>query len=329
MSNSKVEILWNYFGNKKKVAPYIWNRIGNVDISFEPFCGTAAWTLLRPMSHFHKKTKIKEVINDKNGYVANFFRAVQNDPEKVAYYADSPTNEIELVARYKYLRRNKSTTVQLMKESPTWYCPKRAGWFAWGLCCWIGTSEFIHFSTNANNKMPELFSDKGILKQEKKTFSDNCMWTIDWKRHKVEKRLQILSNRLRYVTVACGDWKRIVNATLANRLYGIFLDPPYMGDYNPYNSSKIGKHKNQNIRDEILEWAPEYGQQKNVRIAIAGYADDGYGQLVKKHNWEVYAWSASGGYAVLGKGETKNNRHKERLYFSPYCLPAKRGLFNV
>jgi hypothetical protein len=31
-------------------------------------------------------------------------------------------------------------------------------------------------------------------------------------------------------------------------------------------------------------------------------------------------WSATGGWANTGNGEAKNNRHRERIWFSPHCL---------
>jgi hypothetical protein len=42
-------------------------------------------------------------VNDIDGYVSNFWRAVQADPELVAHYADWPVNEVDLHARHRWL----------------------------------------------------------------------------------------------------------------------------------------------------------------------------------------------------------------------------------
>jgi len=40
--------------------------------------------------------------------------------------------------------------------------------------------------------------------------------------------------------------------------------------------------------------------------------------------WTVEAWKASGGYGRIhvdgGKSKSLENRHKERIWFSPHCL---------
>lgn len=68
-----------YFGGKSKVAPIVWERFGDVPNYVEPFFGSGAMLLARP----HDPGT--ETVNDKDGFVANFWRAVQHDPEAVAH----------------------------------------------------------------------------------------------------------------------------------------------------------------------------------------------------------------------------------------------------
>jgi hypothetical protein len=44
-----------------------------------------------------------ETVNDKDCYLANFWRALQADPEAVAHWADAPVNEADLHARHQWL----------------------------------------------------------------------------------------------------------------------------------------------------------------------------------------------------------------------------------
>jgi hypothetical protein len=125
---------WPYFGGKSRVADIVWARLGDVDNFIEPFCGSAAVLLRRP-----HPSRI-ETINDADCMVANFWRATQHNPERVAEFADGPVNEADLHARHKWLvlSDEAKTFRKRMRSEPDYYDPKFAGWWCWGLCCWIG-----------------------------------------------------------------------------------------------------------------------------------------------------------------------------------------------
>jgi hypothetical protein len=119
---------------KVRIADIVWARLGDVDNFIEPFCGSAAVLLRRP-----HPPRI-ETINDADCMVANFWRATQHDPERVAEFADGPVNEADLHARHKWLvlSDEAKTFRKRMRSEPDYYDPKMAGWWCWGLCCWIG-----------------------------------------------------------------------------------------------------------------------------------------------------------------------------------------------
>ena len=73
----------------------------------EPFFGSGAVLLNRPADH----TGHIETVNDKDGYVANFWRSIQHDPEQTATYADNPVNENDLHARHSWLLKQKGVLV--------------------------------------------------------------------------------------------------------------------------------------------------------------------------------------------------------------------------
>jgi hypothetical protein len=124
-----------WFGGKRQAASLVWERLGDVDNAIEPFCGSLAWLLARP-----HPPRI-ETVNDADCYVANFWRATQHGPEAVAAFADGPVNECDLHARHRWLVLSPAAADfrERMRSDPDYFDAKVAGWWCWGLCCWIGS----------------------------------------------------------------------------------------------------------------------------------------------------------------------------------------------
>ena len=91
-----------YFGGKSRVVSLVWSRFGTVRNYVEPFFGSGAVLLGRPQPFNGTET-----VNDKDGFVSNFWRAIQADPEDVARHADHPVNENDLHARHSWLVQRK------------------------------------------------------------------------------------------------------------------------------------------------------------------------------------------------------------------------------
>lgn len=126
------EAAFPYFGGKKRIAPEIWRRFGDVANYVEPFAGSLAVLLARPT---RPKT---ETVNDIDGLLVNFFRAVQHKLEETCAHADWPVSEVDLTARHLALV-NARADVERMLVDPEWCDPKLAGWWVWGACAWIGS----------------------------------------------------------------------------------------------------------------------------------------------------------------------------------------------
>jgi hypothetical protein len=131
-----------WFGGKSRVASLVWERFGDVKNYVEPFFGSGAVLLSRPDA-----PRI-ETVNDKDCYLANFWRAIARDPEGVARFADWPVNEADLHARHLWLV-NQTHFRELMLRDPNYYDVQIAGWWVWGICGWIGhgwcdTSKLPH-----------------------------------------------------------------------------------------------------------------------------------------------------------------------------------------
>jgi DNA adenine methylase len=122
-----------WFGGKSSVAPLVWSRFGDVRNFCDPFLGSLAMLLGRPTPFSGTET-----VNDLDGFVANFWRAVKADPEAVARHADNPVNENDLHARHAWLVNASDGLSRRLEGDPDYHDAKVAGWWAWGACCWIG-----------------------------------------------------------------------------------------------------------------------------------------------------------------------------------------------
>jgi hypothetical protein len=132
MKKRRLKAPFPWFGGKSRVADLVWERFGDTPNYVEPFFGSGAVMLARP---FPVRT---ETVNDLDCFIANFWRAVQKDPKLVALWADWPVNEADLHARHLWLVKREEFRERI-KADPEYYDPKIAGWWVWGISCWIGS----------------------------------------------------------------------------------------------------------------------------------------------------------------------------------------------
>jgi hypothetical protein len=153
-----------WFGGKARVARLVWDRLGDVDNFIECFVGSGAVLLARP------HTPRVETVNDVDGHVVNVWRALKHDPEGVAAWADDPVSEADLHSRHRFLvgverpepvvpgrfasgslareaylagylgqdRTYAAAFREKVRTDPGHFDVRLAGWYLWGLCCWIG-----------------------------------------------------------------------------------------------------------------------------------------------------------------------------------------------
>ena len=285
----KLKAPFPYFGGKSRVAAEVWKRFGDPINYVEPFCGSCAVLLSRPTKPH------TETVNDLDGYLVNFWRALKADPDGVQKWCDYPVTEIDLHARHKWLIDQKPI-LEKLKDDPAYYDVKIAGWWVWGISCWFGTG----WCKSLSKQTPRLScSGQGT----------HQIGGVD---------LIGLSKRLRRVRVCCGDWGRVLTPVVTDGSYSltsVFLDPPYSEEANC--DQKLYANDSETVAHEVREWALEHGDNPKFRIALCGYE----GEHAMPESWECLEWSASGGY-----GKDKENRHRERIWFSPHCLtPATQG----
>jgi hypothetical protein len=306
-----------WFGGKSRVAPLVWQRFGKVNNYVEPFFGSGAILLGRPEG----AGKI-ETINDADGYLVNFWRALKSDPAGVAEAADWPVSEADLHARHYWLVTEGRERIAAALGDPDGYDLQAAGWWVWGICSWIGDgwcsgkgpwkwtgAEWAHLSAGQgiNRKLPHLSAGRGINRSLPHLSAGQGILSL----------LAPLADRLRRVRIAHGDWSRVCgdSVTWRHGLTAVFLDPPY--EETGHSVRYTGGN---GISADVAAWAREAGKRRDMRICIAGY--EGEHDLP---GWNLVPWKAIGGYGSQGAGLGRENAYRERLWFSPHCLPADQG----
>ncbi len=328
-----------YFGGKSKVAARVWERLGNPANYVEPFFGSGAVLLARPDPEWRGAV---ETVNDANGYVANFWRALQADPDQVAHYADWPALENDLHARHWWLVNRREHLRSRLEGDPDFYDAKAAGWWVWGMSLWIG-SGFCE--TNG----PWAVEDGKLVKTAGRGVKRQRIHLGDAGRG-VKRQLIHLGNagqgvtrqlihlgdaglygylnglaeRMKRVRVACGDWTRVCGhsvTTSHSGITGIYLDPPYRAggrDMDVY-----GSHDSAEIFDEVMAWAIANGTHKRMRIAVSGYGDEDVMTAFAEAGWSALRWKAAKGFGGQRKDGVNANRAREVVWFSPHCLQSE------
>jgi site-specific DNA-adenine methylase len=216
-----------WFGGKSRVADLVWERFGDVANYVEPFAGSLAVLLGRP------HTPRTETVNDLDCYLANFWRALQADPDAVARWADWPVNEADLLARHRWLQTRAAFREQ-MHADPEYHDAKIAGWWVWGLSAWIGSGWCAHA------RVPEQLPHLGNAGMGVHRPTQKLPHLGDAGRGVLAEYLGSLASRLRRVRVACGEWDRVLgdSVTFKHGTTGVFLDPPYSAEECPMTSTE-------------------------------------------------------------------------------------------
>ena len=314
----KAPFVW--FGGKSKVAPLVWARFGDVPNYVEPFFGSGAVLFGRPT------VPGIETVNDKDGMVSNFWRGLKHDPEAVAEWADNPVNENDLHARHIWLVNQLADFVPRLEADPDFYDAKIAGWWVWGLNCWIGSGFcrgqgpwHVEDGKLVNTKSD---GDAGRGVNRKLPHLGDAGKGVNRPTTALVEYMQSLADRLRNVRVCCGDWQRICGPSPTHKLSmtGVFLDPPYSAEAGRDND--LYRVEDDSVAHRCRAWAIEQGANPLMRIALCGYE----GEYEMPEDWECVAWKANGGYSCLGDG-TNQNKHRERIWFSPACIRPELTLF--
>ena len=335
-----------WFGGKARAASLIWEALGDVSNFVDPFMGSLAVLLCRP-------TPLGiETVNDADGFVANFYRAVQHDPDAVAHYADWPSNENDLHARHSWLIGQRETITARLEGDPDYYDAKIAGWWCWGICCWIGSGwcsgngswhvvdgQLTHLG-NAGRGVQRQLTHLGNAGQgvQRQPAPGQCRTrgaaqahapgrTQGKASHSLTARndglyawMRALCDRLRYVRVTCGDWTRVLgpSVTWKHGLTGVVLDPPYSHSERTKGLYSVEA----DIAPAVQAWCLANGDNPLLRIVLCGYESE-----YTLPGWRVVRWKATAGYSGQNRDRDNHNQHRERLWLSPHCVETQLSLF--
>jgi DNA adenine methylase len=289
--------LFPYAGGKSKVAPIIWEHLGDVRHYVEPFAGSLAVLLARP----HPPRV--ETVNDLDGHIVNVWRALAADPAAVVHYARWPVSSLDLRARHDYLCNGRAALTTQLQADHRYYDAEMAGLWLYCRSTWAGTSGF---GKKAGQEPTPLLTHTG-----------NGVHAIK-RRASLLRLCTDLQVRLQDVRLLCGDWQECLTTP---RLFGvggpvgILLDPPYTQAYRDQQLYAVPNACASAVRD----WAVAHGEDARLRIALCGLA----GKHEMPASWTAYVWQARGGLVNTkhngrGNGETR----RETIWFSPHCLQA-------
>jgi len=285
-----------WFGGKRDAAPAIWERLGKPAQYIEPFCGGAAVMLACP------DPATLEVVGDLNGFIANFWRAVQAQPDAVARAADYPVSHIDLGARHTWLMRQRERLGAALQDCHWPGDAEIAGWWLWGQCAWIGSGwcDWSRPERPARAPLPGVQAVGKIPNISSCGQGMQSVVAIDTAR----EWLRALSARLARVRLIHGDWRRGMNTHYAVNLgqpVAIVFDPPYKSFEKVYGTQETS------TAGDVEAWCREHAGEH--RIALCGHVGD-----YDLPGWEVLQWSKK--RTTMGSNKT---RHAEAIYFSPRC----------
>src|SRR5271157_5535221 len=312
-----------YFGGKSRAAALVWPRFGAVRNYVEPFFGSGAMLLARPDGWTGTET-----VNDADGLLCNFWRALKDDPAAVAKWADWPVNENDLHARHSWLVQQKDGLRACLEGDPKFYDAQLAGWWVWGMACWIGSGfcsgkgpwhvqdgKLVHLG-NAGQGVKRSrvhLGNAGRGVKRSRVHLGNAGQGVN--RQRVEELIDYfgrLSDRLARVRVCCGDWQRVCGPTptIEQGLTAVFLDPPYADTAR--RDPAIYRIDSASVAHDVRKWALGHGDDLMMRIALCGYK----GEHKMPRGWACVPWKAVGGYGSRNAGRGLANAHRERIWFS-------------
>ena len=315
-----------WFGGKSAIADVVWTRFGQTENYVEPFFGSGAVLLARP------RIGKTETINDKDHFVANFWRSVQRDPDAVAAHADWPVNEADLHSRHWWLLTEGAARIANIDGDHDAFDVQVAGWWVWGACAWIGSgwcsgrgpwqwgaSGWAKNGDAGIDRTRPALGNAGMGLNRKLPHLGDAgrgRFIAEW--------ISALAERLRDVRVCAGDWSRVCGPSVTHRhgMTAVFLDPPYADTAGRtdglYAADDLG------VAHAAREWAIEQGRNRQMRICLAGYD----GEHDMPADWEVVEWKARGGFGSQDDDEDgmgRVNSARERLWFSPHCIKPERN----
>ena len=312
--NAALAAPYPYFGGKRRAAPAVWRELGDPAGYVEPFAGSAAVLLARPVFDGRRV----ETINDLDGWLVNAWRAIQRTPEVVAKHAYGPVSEIDYHARLAWLQQRRTPDlVAWLEGDPETHDAKAAGWWLYVMACGIGDPfgpgpwRIVDGRLVDTRVLPHLGNAGRGINRELPHLGNAGQGRI-------AAYLGVFARRLERVRITCGSWERVVTPSVVRSGTGgdgtraIFLDPPYTTSGDLYATTTTD-----HVAEQVRAWCET--ADPTLRIALCGYDDEHDGLLAQ-------GWHRIEGKAGRGAGYSTraDNGRRERIWLSPSCLGHHR-----
>ena len=290
--------LFPYVGGKCLVAPEINRQFGAIDTRIDAFTGSSSWILASPPVKY-------EIVNDLDGYVVNYLRAVKYAPDEVARHLDFPRAELELIAYHHYTRDRLPELVSRLGGDPEYYDPVIAARWAYVMA----HSLMYEYKRDGGWSVRDgrLVYERGTGRIRGSMTSRHLLLTRLLKERRVFEYITSLSERLRCVQVWWNDFEVVVEKADRSEfgVVGVLLDPPYPRHLRDYDYDTDAA----DVWHRAARWAVSNGDNPRLRIAVCGY-NDAESDALFPPSWSRFFWRRFG----LGR-----NKDKECVWFSPHC----------
>ena len=331
----KLKAPFPYQGGKSTFADEVWKRLGNTDVYVEPFAGSLAILLAKP-----KPSKL-EVVSDTNAAIINLWRALADDPVKVAKYSEQIKSHHDLLARRQYMRKFFRRNHKKFEDDPKLYSAKMAGWWVWTAAISIANhGADYHYKVDRGRPVvrgvaidQQTASLNGGEQEDEEIMGFGGL-TVRPKLLQWYKRIQ---KRMRKVVLLNLSWELCVTPAVLGSYdnskkkpsVAVFMDPPYItqdrsaelygsddnSEFKPKSSKGKRKGKDSNhVAVESFDWAIEHGNE--YRIAYCCHKGD----FDFPEDWEIVYRYFSG---VTNK--TRKNERVDMIAFSPACLSTRQS----
>jgi len=337
-----------WYGGKADAVDLIWRALGDVAHYAEPFFGSGIALLRRP--HLPNRAYYSETINDLDGFVCNFWRAVQADPQAVAEACSWPVIESEVHARHVALVRWMDDGVRdRLAGDVTFYDAQMAGWWCWGVACWIG-SEFAagrgswwpdargylvkRGQPGVGRPLPHIGNDgQGVNTQTAREPGVEGMPDMpdaDWRdlveadyaatdgfhprtMPEIRRWMDWLSARMRHVRVLNGDWTRLcTNGALKTLRVRTGDDVAGVFLDPPYAHSERNSelyNEDHDVAAAVRAWCVANGNDPKLRIVLAGFSGEGH-EILNDLGWREVPWFKAG-FLKGGMAQQSGNGHQQ------------------
>lgn len=349
-----------YFGGKSMIANAVWQRFGQVDSYIEPFLGSGAVLLANPYweNCFEVVNDIDNFIANAWRAIKHAPDEVLKWADYPIVEADLHARHCWLITkgRERIVKCASDPDFYDAKVAGWWlwgistflgsgWCSGKGFWTPERLEVAAKLGSYDHASVvrhtsvlqsevGVTRKITNLSTNRGI--HRKLPYIGNCgvhrfglfaaganglfPHNVD-----LEKYFKQLAIRLRNVRVACGDWERVTSfcvmmngqTNCSKRIAAVFFDPPYSASNR---EKRVYEHDDTEVVVKVRDWCLRHGSDPRLRIALCGYEGEGH-EILEKEGWSAIQWKTAGGYSNQRKNGVNKNRFRERIWFSPHCLP--------